>query len=40
MMLDDDETLGDPERAHLVPSKDNIVRHFSGYSVLQVSCWS
>ena len=25
MMLDDEETLGDPERSHLVPHRDNLV---------------
>ena len=26
MMLDDEQTLSDPTRSHLVPTKDNIVR--------------
>ena len=25
MMLDDEKTLGDPERSHLVPLRDNLV---------------
>lgn len=26
VMLDDEQTLSDPARSHLVPTKDNIVR--------------